>query len=88
MFNNLPSQLFSPAKTFYIAYIVLNIFKNSPADWWQFTAISLLFVIVEIGHNDYLRIILNHAACGRCQCSVDLKKAEIELEKEKIKKIS
>ena len=88
MFNNLPSQLFSPGKTLYISYVVLNIFKDGTVDWWQFAFLSLLFAVLEIVHNDYLRIKLNHAACQKCQCGdmdTKLKIAELELEKERIK---
>ena len=62
MFNNLPDQLFSPAKISYISYIVLSIFRETSFVWWQFVFISLFFIVIEIGHNDYFRIILNNSA--------------------------
>ncbi len=72
--GDLPAQLFSPAKMFYIAYVVLSVFKKDPANWWQFAFFSLLFIIIEIAHNDYFRIKLNHAACDKCQCGCQEKK--------------
>lgn len=83
MFDKLPPQSFSPAKIFYVSYVVLAVYKNEPPNWWQFAFFSLLFIVVEILHNDYLRIILNHAACKKCQCDYELEKMKIELAKER-----
>lgn len=61
--GDLPSALFSPAKMFYIAYVVLTALKipaNPPR--WEFFAVTLAFLVIEILHNDYLRIRLNIAA--------------------------
>ena len=62
-FPDLPATLFSPAKMFYIAYVVLTALKipaNPP--WWEFFAVTAVFLAVEIFHNDYLRRKLNIAA--------------------------
>jgi hypothetical protein len=62
-FGDLPATLFSLAKKFYIAYVVLNALKipaNPP--WWEFFAVTLAFLAVGIFHNDYLRTRLDIAA--------------------------
>jgi hypothetical protein len=62
-FGDLPATLFSPAKMFYIAYVILAALKIRPnAPWWEFFAVTVAFLFVEIFHNDYLRIRLNIAA--------------------------
>jgi hypothetical protein len=61
--GDLPATLFSPAKMAYIAYVVLTALKipaNPP--WWEFFLVTAIFLIIEIFHNDYLRIRLNIAA--------------------------
>lgn len=61
--GNLPATLFSPAKMFYIAYVILSALKVLPKQsWWEFVVVTALFLAVEIIHNDYLRIRLNFAA--------------------------
>ncbi len=62
-FDDLPATLFSPAKMFYIGYVVLTAMKipaNPP--WWEFFAVTAAFLFIEISYNDYLRIRLNIAA--------------------------
>jgi hypothetical protein len=61
--GDLPATLFSPAKMFYIAYVILTALKipaNQP--WWEFFLVTAVFLFVEVIHNDYLRIRLNIAA--------------------------
>ncbi len=60
----LPATLFSPAKMVYIAYVIL-LWRSSTAQNWrfplsQFLWVSLAFLVVEIIHNDFCRIRLNH----------------------------
>ncbi len=63
LLGNLPATLFSPAKMFYIAYVVLSALKVLPnQSWWEFFLVTVAFLVVEILHNDYLRIRLNYAA--------------------------
>lgn len=40
--GNLPAQLFSPFKMFYIAYVRLMYFKVEEINWLQFAFISLI----------------------------------------------
>jgi hypothetical protein len=56
-------------------------FKDGFINWPLFFFISIIFLIGEIGHNDYFRIKLNHAACEKCQCAVNLEKAKKESER-------
>ena len=58
----LPATLFSPAKMVYIAYLILLVWKTTAASHCKFFVVSLLFLLVEIGHNDWLRIRLNNNA--------------------------
>ena len=58
--GDLPAALVSPAKIVYIAYIILlglKVLSAPPA--WLFFVISVLFLAIEILHNDYFRIRLN-----------------------------
>lgn len=63
-FGDLPAQLFSPAKVVYIAYILAILFDKIQTSLLQFIVASVLFLIVEILHNDWLRILLNKWAIG------------------------
>lgn len=59
----LPGTVFSPAKMVYIAYAILIIWRTAAPSHCEFLWVSSLFLIIEIGHNDWLRIRLNnHAA--------------------------
>jgi hypothetical protein len=59
----LPGTLFSPAKMVYIAYVILTgLGRLAAQPLWIFFLVSLVFLLVEIGHNDWLRIILNNHA--------------------------
>jgi hypothetical protein len=58
----LPAQLFSPAKMIYIAYILGIWWNKLSVSYLSFWLISILFLAVEIGHNDYFRLLLNRRA--------------------------
>jgi hypothetical protein len=61
--GDLPATLFSPAKMVYISYILLTYFKFlKDQPWWVFYVMSVLFLAVEIIHNDWGRLRLNFAA--------------------------
>ena len=61
--GNLPAAIFSPAKVTYISFVVLTGLRILPAPPLRvFFWVSALFMIVEVVHNDYLRIGLNGAA--------------------------
>jgi hypothetical protein len=61
--GNLPAAIFSPAKVVYISFVVLTALKILPIpSAWLFLSVSVIFLVVEIGHNDCLRILLNGAA--------------------------
>jgi hypothetical protein len=63
LLGDLPATLFSPAKMFYIAYVILTALRiPATQPWWEFFLVTLAFLFVEIWHNDYLRIRLNIAA--------------------------
>jgi hypothetical protein len=60
--GSLPTAIFSPAKMIYIAFVVLASLKILPTPpLWLFLLVSVVFII-EVAHNDYLRIRLNRAA--------------------------
>jgi hypothetical protein len=58
----LSATIFSPAKMVYIAYIVLIWKAGRLPPLWEFLCVSAVFLCVEIGHNDWLRIRLNNNA--------------------------
>ncbi len=61
--TDLPKTLFSPFKTFFIGYVLLiALDKITIANFWEFFGVSLILMIFEIGHNDFLRIVLNNQA--------------------------
>jgi hypothetical protein len=58
-----PATLFSPTKMIYIAYVILSCLRVS--QWHSlrlFAVVSVIFWVVEIFHDDYLRIWLNKKA--------------------------
>ena len=59
---NLPATLFSPAKMVYVAYILLMWKQKVPWSLCEFLGVSVFFLVVEIGHNDWGRIRLNNHA--------------------------
>jgi hypothetical protein len=62
----LPATLFSPARMVYIAYVIFTCLRVSkdPNSWSlaTFIWISVVFVLVEVLHNDWARIRLNNHA--------------------------
>jgi len=60
--GDLPAAIFSPAKMIYISFVILTGVKILTAPLWLFVLASALFMVVEVAHNDYLRIRLNIAA--------------------------
>ena len=65
--GDIPAQLFSPAKMIYITYVIALVLREpAKMDYWElvfeFVVASLLFLCIEIGHNDYWRIRLNAKA--------------------------
>ena len=61
-----PAALFSPTKMIYISYVVLTGLKILPNPSLRtFLLVSIAFLAVEVGHNDYLRIVLNSLAAKR-----------------------
>jgi hypothetical protein len=60
---SLGSAITSPAKIAFVGYVVLvYIGKIRPPAMWEFMLIILCFLAVQIGHDDYLRIVLNKKA--------------------------
>ena len=51
-------HLFSPAKLFYIGYLGL-VYLRHGTSLREFLSVSLFFIALQIGHDDYLRILLN-----------------------------
>ncbi len=57
----LPATLFSPAKMVYIAYVIMLVWKTQQPSHCEFFLVSVLFLAVEIVHNDWGRIRLNNS---------------------------
>lgn len=60
--GDIPAQLFSPAKMFYVAYVILVALKILQTTKIEFFLITLLFLGLQIWHDDYWRIRLNAKA--------------------------
>ena len=61
--GDLPAAIFSPAKMVYISFVILTGLKILPAPSLSaFFLVSVLFMVFEVAHNDYLRVRLNIAA--------------------------
>ena len=52
----------SPAKIAFIGYVVLAYAGKVNTNVCQFVVVTLAFLIVQVFHDDYLRIILNRTA--------------------------
>jgi hypothetical protein len=65
--GGLKAEMFSPAKMVYAAYILAVLLGKLQTDWLGFCIISAVFLIVEVFHNDYLRILLNAKAQAKGQ---------------------
>ena len=61
-FSSAPATLFSPAKLVYIGYVVLAALNRIEVSVFQFLVASVVFLAVQIWHDDYYRIILNQKA--------------------------
>lgn len=88
LLGNLPAQLFSPFKLFYLVFAIF-LYKRGGCynccDWLLFIFISIFFLVGEIWHNDYCRIILNRKAEEKSKYpEIELKISETELQKTKI----
>jgi len=57
--TGLSASIFSPAKMVYLGFFVLVYLRVPTQTWFVFLAISVIFLVAEIGHNDWLRLRLN-----------------------------
>lgn len=58
-------HLFSPAKVVYAAYVLIVILEKAGSTTkLEFAMVSILFLFVQILHDDYLRIRLNRKAAS------------------------
>jgi hypothetical protein len=65
--GGLSASLFSPAKMVFMAYILLVWKTATTQAGWKFSPcefflVSICFLAIEIGHNDWFRIRLNNHA--------------------------
>lgn len=68
--GDLPATLFSPAKTAYIGFVVLAALERIQITLCIFIVVTVLFIVIEVGHNDYMRIWLNAKATEKSEKSV------------------
>jgi hypothetical protein len=59
---SLGSAITSPAKLVFLGYVILAATGKINTSAWCFFAVAAVFLIVQIGHDDYYRIVLNHRA--------------------------
>ena len=60
--KGLADNLLSPAKMVFIGYIVLGYTGKVTPSFCQFISIAIAFLVIQILHDDWLRIILNDFA--------------------------
>ena len=60
--SKIPATIFSPAKMAFIAYVLLGALGKIATNMCQFIVVSVVFLFVQIAHDDYLRIRLNYWA--------------------------
>jgi hypothetical protein len=58
----LSATIFSPAKMVFIAYVIPVWKSQTTPPLGEFLGVSALFLVIEIFHNDWLRIRLNNHA--------------------------
>ena len=60
--GSLGSSITSPAKLSFIAYVILGYTGKISTSTWQFFVVAGLFFVLQVFHDDYLRILLNRLA--------------------------
>jgi hypothetical protein len=58
------SSITSPAKLAFAGYVVLAYAGKIATSKWEFLGVAFLFLILQVLHDDYLRIVLNKWAEG------------------------
>lgn len=61
---SLGAALTSPAKLAFAGYVILAYRGAIPVSLCQFLFVAALFLLVQVGHDDFLRIVLNRWADG------------------------
>jgi len=56
---SLLATLTSPAKLAFFGYCLLAYAGKIPTSKWDFLAVAVLFLFIQVFHDDYLRIWLN-----------------------------
>jgi hypothetical protein len=63
--TSLGSALTSPAKLAFAGYVILAYKGAIPApSLWQFLVVAGVFILVQVFHDDFARIVLNRWAFG------------------------
>lgn len=60
--SSLGNSITSPAKIAFVAYVVLAYRGQLATSNWEFFLVVGIFVLVQVVHDDYLRILLNRLA--------------------------
>jgi hypothetical protein len=60
--GSLGSSITSPAKLGFVAYVVLAYSGKVATSTRQFFVVVVLFFLLQVFHDDYLRIVLNRLA--------------------------
>lgn len=56
---SLGSAITSPAKLAFLGYVILAATDSIATSVWQFVVVTIVFLVIQIIHDDYLRIRLN-----------------------------
>jgi len=59
---SLGSAITSPAKLAFVGYVILVATNKICSSRWEFIAIAIAFLLLQVYHDDYLRIRLNECA--------------------------
>jgi hypothetical protein len=58
----LGGSITSPAKIAFVAYVVLAYHKTIETSRWEFLTLAVVFITLQVIHDDYFRIVLNKCA--------------------------
>jgi len=60
--SSVGASITSPAKLAFVGYVVLAYHRDITVSTFQFISVALVFFLLQVMHDDYLRIRLNKKA--------------------------
>jgi hypothetical protein len=59
------SAITSPAKLAFVGYVILAACGKISTSRWEFLGTAIMFFVLQVGHDDWLRIVLNDCVALR-----------------------